>query len=396
MQLETLWGWWWRKQCLDGGQRGRSAADVLQTAGWARSVGSSNPYLSLHARAGLRREAVDAAVAALEICELPAARGCTYVLPSSDFALGLKLGQPAEAASFQTAVKVGVTDQEIDKLCGRILDALGKGPLDPDELKKATGGAVRHLGEEGKKKGVTTTLPVALGRLQSLGEIRRVPANGRLDAQRYQYTIWSPNPLAKFRLDADACAIELARRYFRWIGPATIAEFQWFSALSKKAATAAIDACKLSKLPGQEDRLLFADDLDALQSKRPQAAKTAYALISSLDSMLLLRRNFQSLMTSQDSARQAAGERGPVSLGGLADLPNNAILENGRIAGLWEFDPAEGKIVWLAFDKKSKAIEAAVSDTEAFIRDQLGDARTFSLDSPKSRAPKLDALRKLG
>ena len=29
---------------------------------------------------------------------------------------------------------------------------------------------------------------------------------------------------------------ELARRYFRWIGPATLAEFQWFAGLGVKAA----------------------------------------------------------------------------------------------------------------------------------------------------------------
>lgn len=45
----------------------------------------------------------------------------------------------------------------------------------------------RNLGEAGKKKGVITTLPVALGILQAHGEIRRVPVNGRLDQQRYGY-----------------------------------------------------------------------------------------------------------------------------------------------------------------------------------------------------------------
>jgi hypothetical protein len=34
-----------------------------------------------------------------------------------------------------------------------------KGPLDPDGLREATGKAVRNLGPEGKKKGLTTTLP---------------------------------------------------------------------------------------------------------------------------------------------------------------------------------------------------------------------------------------------
>ena len=32
--------------------------------------------------------------------------------------------------------------------------------------------------------------------------------------------------------------------------------------------------------------------------------------------------------------------------------------------------------------------------TEEFIRSQLGDARTFSLDSPKSRIPRIEALRR--
>jgi hypothetical protein len=31
---------------------------------------------------------------------------------------------------------------------------------------------------------------------------------------------------------------------------------------------------------------------------------------------------------------------------------------------------------------------------EEFVRSQLGDARSFSLDSPKSRAPRVEALRK--
>jgi hypothetical protein len=32
---------------------------------------------------------------------------------------------------------------------------------------------------------------------------------------------------------------------------------------------------------------------------------------------------------------------------------------------------------------------------ENYIREQLGDARSFSLDSPKSRTPRIEALRKM-
>jgi hypothetical protein len=186
MDQSKLRAWWAHRQGLDDTLAGKSAAEVLEAAGWARSVGGVGPYLTLFSRAGLSREKVDASVANTEIHELPSARGCTYVLPASDFALGLKLAQgiPSE---MKTAEKLGVTPKEIGKLCDAVIRALEKGPMDPDGLKESTGKAVRNLGAEGQKKGLTTTLPVALGELQTSGDIRRVPVNGRLDQQRYTH-----------------------------------------------------------------------------------------------------------------------------------------------------------------------------------------------------------------
>jgi hypothetical protein len=63
----------------------------------------------------------------------------------------------------------------------------GGGVHDPAQLKDELGDRVRNLGEEGRNRGQTTTLPAALGLLQAAGEIRRVPVNGRLDQQRYAY-----------------------------------------------------------------------------------------------------------------------------------------------------------------------------------------------------------------
>ena len=239
MNDAKLPAWWWRRQALDGRLAGHSAAEVLRETGWARSVGGVNPYLTLFARAGLSREAVDAAAAALEIYELPSARGCTYVLPASEFALGLTAGRAFGEGELKTAMKLGVTEKEIDQLCEAVLRALAKGPLDPDELRQAAGGAVRNLGEAGRKKGLATTMPVALERLQAQGEIRRSPINGRFDQQRYRYVLWRPNPLAKSKLSPELAYTELARRFFQWIGPATMAEFQAFAGLGVKAAQAA-------------------------------------------------------------------------------------------------------------------------------------------------------------
>jgi hypothetical protein len=207
--------WYSYRQGLDGSLMDKSAAEVLGRTGWARSGGGVGPYLTLFSRAGLSRDAADAAVARLEIHELPSARACTYVLPASDFALGLKVSQQFSGAEMKLAAKLGVTPKEIKKLCQKVLAALERGPLDTDELRDASGSAVRNLGEEGKKKGLATTLPVALELLQSSGEIRRIPLNGRLDQQRYKYALWRPNPLLGFTLSPGAFFIGSGPRAWR-------------------------------------------------------------------------------------------------------------------------------------------------------------------------------------
>ena len=100
---DKLRAWWWHRQGLDGRLAGQSPGRALEETGWARSVGGVGPYLGLFARCGASREAVDAAVAKLEIHELPAARGCTYVIPASEFAVALKAG---EGFSYEADMKV--------------------------------------------------------------------------------------------------------------------------------------------------------------------------------------------------------------------------------------------------------------------------------------------------
>ena len=393
MDDSKLRAWYSHRQGLDGSMLGKSAAEILGRTGWARSVGGSGPYLTLFARGGLGREEIDAAVADLTIHELPSARGCTYVLPASDFALGLKLSQDFQGEQ-KVAEKLGVRPKEIDNLCAAVLGALEKGPLDPDGLKQATGkGAVRNLGREGQKKGLSTTLPVALEKLQSSGEIRRIPTNGRLDQQRYKYALWRRNPLSGFSLSAEESRVELARRFFSWIGPATLAEFQWISGLGVKAAKQAVESLELAPLGKDDQRLLFASDLEKLDAfRRPREPQ--YCLVSSIDALFLLRRNLKDLIDPKDLSHEVFTGEDSKPLGGLPDLPSAAIVDRGRIVGLWEYDPAGESIAWTAFIKKDAALVDAVTRTERYIREQLGDARSFSLDTPKSRATRLDSLRK--
>jgi hypothetical protein len=219
-----------------------------------------------------------------------------------------------------------------------------------------------------------------------------VPTNGRLDQQRYRYALWRPSPLAKSKLAPAEAATQLARRFFRWTPPATLAEFQWFSGLGARAARAAIEPLGLVAVEKGGDRLMLSEDLEAFESFRT-AKEPSYSLVSSIDALFMLRRDVASFVDAKDRRRRVFDDKAMVSLIGVKDLPSHAILDRGRLVGLWEYDAASASIVWQAWVKDG-ALGEAVARTERYVREDLGDARSFSLDTPKSRAPRIAALRK--
>ncbi|UUV28210.1 winged helix DNA-binding domain-containing protein [Amycolatopsis roodepoortensis] len=391
MATDKLRAWWAHRQGLDGTLHGSSAAAVLERTGWMRSVGGSAPYLGLFARARLDRETVDADVAQLAIHELPSARGCTYVLPSADFELGLTVGAAAPAGELAAAEKyLGVTQAEIEQLCVTVADLLDGEPLSPAAIKEAAGPAVRNLGEAGRKRGTTTTLPLALGLLQARGDIRRVPVTGRLDQQRYGYVRWTPSPRGALS-DMDTARTELARRYFSWAAPASLKHFRWFSGFTAASAKKIAEQLELVSLDGTD--LLLPKEIADEFAAFTVPSEPSYALLAGIDGIHLLHREMPRLLADADVERPVPGGRAGETLGGQADPPSHVIVDRGRIAGLWEFDTETGKIVHRFFGDEDAALRETIARTEEFVRDQLGDARSFSLDSPKSRASRVADLR---
>ncbi|GAA5198695.1 hypothetical protein GCM10023346_36550 [Arthrobacter gyeryongensis] len=385
---ELLRAWAWHRQGLDGSLSGKTSEEVLDRAGWARSVGGANPYLTLFARAGIRREQVDRDVAELKIHELPTARGCTYVLGRKDFAWGLQVGREAAVAPFKVLARLGVERGEITLLEEQVLHTLieSSDPMDPKQLRDELGESVRSLGEEGKKKGASTTLPTALGLLQADGRIRRVPVNGRLDQQRYAYTSWALPPSS---LDDDAARALLIERYLRWTGGATFKQSQWltgFTVAQSKAALAAVGAVEVTTEAG-ESLWMLPDDVEHLSAFRaPQEEQIQ--LLAGTDSLVLLRRNSADMLAERDRGRKVMDG----TLGLQADLSDHPILDRGRIIGLWQYDPGKERIAAWTFDKPSAAVTQRISEVESWIREDLGDFRSFSLDSPASRQKRIDAL----
>jgi hypothetical protein len=70
-------------------------------------------------------------------------------------------------------------------------------------------------------------------------------------------------------------------------------------------------------------------------------------------------------------------------------------VDRGRLVGLWQYEVDSGDLVTWLFGgaRPDSALREQIARTQAFVRDELGDARSFSLDSPKSRAPRIAALR---
>ena len=118
-----------------------------------------------------------------------------------------------------------------------------------------------------------------------------------------------------------------------------------------------------------------------------------YVLASSLDGLALLHRDMKDLLESTDLPRQVPTEKGCAGIGSVANLPSHAVVDRGRLVGLWQYYPTAGAVVWMSFIGDNAALRKAVQQTERFIREEFGDARSFSLDSPKSREPRLAALR---
>ncbi|WP_028271082.1 DNA glycosylase AlkZ-like family protein [Arthrobacter sp. UNC362MFTsu5.1] len=391
LTAERLRAWTWHRQGLDGSLAGESPAGVLARAGWARSLGGANPYLTMFARAGIRREQVDADVLALRISELPSARGCTYILGAEDFAWALQLGK-VSAEVFKVLGRLGVDRAELMLLEEQVLHALAEAgrPLDPKQLKDELGDSVRSLGEEGKRQGLSTTLPTALGLLQRDGRIRRVPANGRLDQQRYAYTLWDlpPSPL-----DIDSARTELIRKYLGWTGGATLKQSQWFSGFTvaqSKAALAAVGAVELPAVhPAARGEALWMlpDDVERLAAFEVPAEEQIQ-LLAGTDSLVMQRRNAGELFAGGDGDAELLG----ATLAQQADLPDHPILDRGRIIGLWQYDPAGQRIAHWLFAGPTPGVLQRIEDVESWIRADLGDFRAFSLDSPASRQERIDAL----
>jgi hypothetical protein len=168
-----------------------------------------------------------------------------------------------------------------------------------------------------------------------------------------------------------------------------VKQTQWFTGFTvvqTKAALAAASAVEVSVAIGGTLWML-PEDRDALADFQAPVEEQIQ-LLAGTDSLVLQRRNSADLLDDEDKGKKVLDS----TLALQADLPDHPILDRGRIIGLWQYDPGRERVAHWVFGNATAAVKRRIGEVEEFIREDLGDFRSFSLDSPQSRQRRIDAL----
>lgn len=216
--------------------------------------------------------------------------------------------------------------------------------------------------------------------------------NGRLDQQQYRYELWAQSPIHADLRTPEEIELDLARKYFLWLGLASQAHFQWFSGYTVKSVKRCIEELGLAKVSIGSDLIGFPEDLEAFRKFKP-VGNSDFRLVGSLDGLFLLTRDIKPFVEEDQWTTKTKGTSAGASLGADEDLIHHAIVDRGQLVGLWDYDPETHRIVSHCFIERTQELTEAITSTERFIREDLGDAKTFSLDGPSRRKSRLERLR---
>ena len=393
---------WWHKQALAGTDK-RPLAALIGDSGWLRTLGGADAYLTARARRpGMTRAALDAAIAAGELCVRPAVRGCIYLVPAS--AVPDLLALNAEDWRRQTEkelAKIGKTMKVVEALAPAVLAAL-TGPMTTDAIRKAMPGDIQSLGasfgDAGKKVGLSSPLPLALRLLEFAGKIERTLDGGRLDTERYLWRRTAGKLPAPAR-DHEARVARVVDAFLGFAGPATLAQLSAWSGHPQrdlKAAIARLDAVEV-EVEGMGTAYARRADL----ATRPLPPPRGTALLALEDNYL----NNHGVAAVTDPRHHAFevdlwdGTGKPAPLGKANHMLSRSIVVDGLIAGFWEVDPRSAGAVWHTFEPAPAPLARTLDELTAraarFLLDELGHARVFTLDTMDDVQSRADRIAQL-
>jgi len=296
---------------------GDRPADVAEAvAGVGSLQAQSWPAAALAVRArttGLSRADVDRALAVdRTVVRSWLMRGTLHIVAAADLGwMTALLGPTVARTSHRRRLELGLDDD----LCERGLEAIGRvlrgrAPMRQPEL-------VERLADEGVAVARGTQAPVHLMLLAATeGLVCRGPEAGR-DATYALVDEWVPRGPVLDRAEALA---ELARRYLRSHGPASVRDFATWSGLPAADARAGFDAIR----PELVDVDVEGAPMAALAETDLGASRLPLRLVGMFDEYLLGYRTREVAVDDRFARR--------VQDGGIIRA---AVLWGGRVVGTW-------------------------------------------------------------
>ena len=159
-----------------------------------------------------------------------------------------------------------------------------------------------------------------VGQLLAHAELCAVVCSGTPRGRQQTYALLEERAPGSVRLAGDEALSELARRYFRSHGPATLKDFRWWSGLDARSAARAVET-----LGGSLDRVPVGDRIYLAPTDAVKTTRGAVAhLIQPFDEMVVAYSESRDVADTSGLARARAG-----------GLLLRGLLLDGQLAGQW-------------------------------------------------------------
>ena len=372
---------------------------VVAKSGWLRTLGGIDAYLGLRARCpGVTRKTIDGAIAKGRLRVVPAVRGCIYLVPEAQvpplMALAGSLARPRTERDLD---KAGATWKEVHATADAIAEVLADGAKTTDEVRAALPkGAVRSLGAKGKRVGLSSVLPVALRELEFDGRVQRQLVGNALDTERYT---WALSPNAE---TAEANIAEVVTMVLSFAGPMTVKELSTFVGVPQRdikqaledmdATTVEVEGWSAPGFIGKKDARSIGD----------ASLEPGWRLLPYQDTLLSMHGGPAPFVAPEHhdlKVKVWGGRGGPVALRDANHLGHRPLMYGDALVGFWEWDPDSERVVVGTLDAPPRGTKKALADeaaaVSAFIRDELGHGRAFSLDTDDGLRERAAWVRKL-
>lgn len=348
-----------------GTRRTGPLRETLAATGWLRMLGGAEAYLGMLARAeDATAEAVHAAIAAGDLRVLPAVRGCLYLVPREDTAIAIAIASE-NARRSRPQQQADIDIDEFGRAREAICEALTAGERSTTELCDAS--------TAGSSRGRM----IALRDLELTGQVVRRPEHHRLDRAYYRWCLCL-SPADEPPPSGPVLHQALLERFFRWAGPSTAEAFRAWSGLSGRDTKEALRHGSL--------REVDIDGLPPMLTQKTPATDPLPArvvLLPAVDNLWALPETGAALVEPQH-ANIEVGWFGRPSAGPLAETSHpsdRTVAIEGRIAGLWAWDPDLKEVVLGAFQNDFDP--ESVLDERRRVQglfEALGHGRAFTLD----------------